>query len=144
MISYVFFCIGGLLSFAGIILAVMNFIFLSRAETATGQVIGSDDSGSSEEAGNELSTSIIRFTTKNGQQIEFKALEYAWLSLIEDLLLGSDTSKVPVVYDPQNPKRAKVKKIFNLHLLPILLIVGGIIVFVGGFVPSLALRLLQN
>lgn len=136
MISYLFFCLGGLLFVAGIVLAVTNFIFLSRAETAIGEVADHDDSGSSEEAGSELSTAVIRFKTKTGEQIEFKALEYAWM--------GFDSNNVPVAYDPQKPKRAKVKKFLNLHLFPILLILGGIVAFIIGFVPSLALRLLQN
>jgi len=136
MIGYILYFLGGALFLAGVAIALMNYSFLARAESVKGEVVDWNDSGSSEESGSELSTAVIRFQTLNGEQIEFKALEYAWM--------GFDPINVPVVYDPQNPKRARVKKFFNMHLLPTSLIVGGGLLFIGGLVPTLVLALFQK
>lgn len=119
-----------------------------RTEQAEGEVIDIAGSGSSEESSGNITDSsnvIVRFKTNQGETIEFEGKSsLGFVEMFSDLILKKDTSKVTVLYDPQNPKRARIKNFPSLYLLPLILGIIGLIGIVGGFVPNLILNLLDQ
>lgn len=136
MISYIFFCLSGLLFVIGFVVAVTNILLLSRAEMAKGEVVDTDNSGSSEESGNFFDGVTIRFKTQKGEMVEFKTFELA--------MFDFDQTNVPVAYDPSNPKRARVKNFVHSYLIPLVLVLGSVVACIGGFAPRLILNLIQR
>lgn len=136
MISYIFFCLSGLLFVIGFVVALKNMLFFTRAEMAKGEVVDTDNSGSSEESGNFFDGVTIRFKTQKDETVEFKTFELA--------MFDFDQTNVPVAYDPSNPKRARVKNFIHSYLISLLLVLGSAVAGVGGFVPNLILKLIQR
>ena len=141
MFNYAALCLGALLLGAAFLLFLWNLFFLLRAETAEGEIINRDNSGSNDESGSEVTFAMIRFTTKDGQSVEFKGLEsiggpISFLAdIYSDLILKKDANKVTVVYDPHNPKRARIKSTLNLFFWPIALGAIGLIICTAGILP---------
>jgi hypothetical protein len=147
MLSYLLFCIGGLFAIAGLVLLGRILLFLQRAETAEGEIVDRGG-GSHDEDTSDVSVALIRFKTKQGETVEFKGLEsiggpISFLTeIFSDLILKKDINKVTVVYDPTNPKTARIKSFINLFLWPILLLILAVAVWVVGFVLVLGIKLL--
>lgn len=126
--------VGAALGFVGFILAALAIFFLvrtllfigkSRQVTATvTQMVFTDDS----EGGGY--SPMFRFRTLEGQEVE----------VTENLMTNPPQFRVgqviDVLYDPNNPQKARIKKGFNLYFTPVLLgflglLFGGIgIVFI--------------
>jgi len=117
---------GGIFGLVGFILTALAVFFLLRtrsfmetAEQTQGTVINMLYSRSSDGGGGY--SAVYRFRTITGQEVEVR----------DNLSSNPPQFKVgqtiDVLYDPENPQSARIKKWFNLYFLPALLGFLGII-----------------
>ena len=115
IIGIVFSLVGLLLAAIGIFIWIRTQAFLSTAQETKGTVIRMVSSSSSE--GGISYAPVFKFTTIQGQVIE---VEEKISSNPPQFQTGQ---VIDILYDPQDPNRARVKKWFNLYFVPLLL--GG-------------------
>jgi len=99
---------------------------------------------------------IVEFQTEDGQKVQFteKVPEIAiieWLSIFRTMTAVAKgdgegvvaATSVPVLYNPANPKKARIKGFYYLHFWPLLLIVFGaaffVVFFAGAVIFSTAM-----
>jgi Protein of unknown function (DUF3592) len=114
-IGIVFSLVGLLLAAIGIFIWIRTRAFISTAQEVKGTVIRMVASSGSE--GGTVYAPVFKFTTMQGQVIE---VEERIASNPPEFKTGQ---VVDILYDPQDPNRARVKKWFNLYFVPLLL--GG-------------------
>ena len=108
IIGIVFGFVGLLLAAIGIFIWIRTQAFLSTAQETKGTVIRMVSSSSSE--GGISYAPVFKFTTIQGQVIE---VEEKISSNPPQFQTGQ---VIDILYDPQDPNRARVKKWFNLYL----------------------------
>lgn len=123
IIGIVFSLVGGLLFAIGLFLFIRIKMFLSKAQVAKGTVIEMVYHHSSEGGGGY--SPVYQFRTISGQMIT-----------VHDSLSSSPPmfhvgQSIDVLYEPENPQNARIKKFWSLYFVTILLcgmgfIFGGI------------------
>jgi hypothetical protein len=113
--------------------------FVAASTSATGAVTDSvgrwyrdpgDDPGVS-----KLSHPVVRFVTEDGRTVDFE-------SQTGSNLAPKVGQQVTVLYDPLNPKEARIKSFMMLWALPLILTVLGALLLVPGVLLLLILILL--
>lgn len=99
-----------------------------RSSTANGTIID-HVAGSSD---GDVSAPIIEFQLPDGRKITFTGT-YSNQTIL-DMLYGAfikyvlkrDTSQVKVLYDPNNPQKARVNSFGNIYFMPVILFIIGL------------------
>jgi hypothetical protein len=123
IIGIVFGLVGGLLFVIGIFLFIRTRAFVSSSREVKGTVIRMLSTSGSE--GGTVYAPVFKFTTIQGQAMEVEEKVY---SNPPGFSVGE---VVDILYDPQNPGKARAKKWFSLYFTPVLLsgmgaVFGGI------------------
>jgi len=105
-----------LLISAGMFLS--NILFSLRAQRTTGTVVGYKSSRSARGGGGEAE--IVEFTGPDGKTVQFTEKVY------RTRIIQMEGHTVKVLYDPNNPQRARINSFATLYLIPIILAVVGI------------------
>ena len=125
----------GLAGFLLLGIGVFTFIrtrrFVSSSQEVKGTVIRIISSAGSE--GGTVYAPVFRFTTIQGQTIEVEEKVY---SSSAGFSVGE---VVDLLYDPQNPTKARAKKWFNLYFVPMLLGGMGAVFGCSGVVMLIAM-----
>ena len=114
-IGIVFPLIGGLLLAIGVFLFIRTRIFINKAQEVKGTVIQMVYSHSSEGGGGY--SPVYQFRTIDGQTIVVTD------SLSSNPPMFQVGQTIDVLYDPENPQKARIKKWMNLYFVSLLL--GG-------------------
>lgn len=122
IIGIVFSLVGGLLALIGVFLFIRTRIFIGKAQEVKGTVIRLVWSPSSEGGGGY--SPVYQFRTISGQMIE-KAD-----NLSSNPPMFQEGQTIDVLYDPENPQNARIKKWMSLYFVSILL--GGMGLIFGG------------
>ena len=122
IIGIVFSLVGLLLVAIGAFLLVRTKTFISTAQETKGTVIRMLSSSGSE--GGTVYAPVFQFTTIQGQSIEVEEKVYSSPPQF------SQGQVVDILYNPQDPSRARVKKWSSLYFVPLLL--GGMGIAFGG------------
>jgi len=122
IIGIVFGLVGLLLVAIGGFLLIRTRIFISKAQEVKGTVIRMVYSHSSEGGGGY--SPVYQFRTLTGQTIEVAD------NLSSNPPMFREGQIVDVLYDPENPNNARIKKWMNLYFVPLLL--GGLGAVFGG------------
>jgi hypothetical protein len=124
MIAIVFGPLGLLLFVIGVFLFIRTRTFVSSSQEVKGTVIRMLSTSGSE--GGTVYAPVFKFTTINGQVIEVEEKVY---SSPPGFSVGE---VVDILYDPQNPGKARAKKWFSLYFTPLLLTgMGAIFAGIG-------------
>ncbi len=101
-----------------------------RSKEAIGTVIG-QDANSFE--GSELYAPIVEFQLPDGRKITFTEKMHSNETILDILynlfsrfVLKRDLDKVKVLYDPNNPQKARVNTFGNLYFMPAIVFLIGI------------------
>lgn len=111
------FAAGVVFFIAGVVILVRTVQFVAGAEHATGTVV--DLSREIDDEGDETFYPVVRFTTAEGQEIEFVS------SSGSSPPSESPGDRVDVLYDPDDPSDAKLSGFFHLWLFPGLFFLFG-------------------
>jgi hypothetical protein len=136
--SFGLLCVGSVFVVLAILLVIWNLLFLLRSEEADGIIVGGTDINEY----NSGSHPIVQFKTRDGQTIEFQDSSFFgfFLDLISAIysryILKQDQSKVKVAYDPNNPKRARIKDFIHFYNWPLFFSVIGIVMIALSFIPT--------
>ena len=122
IVGVVFGLVGGLLAVIGIFLFIRTRMFISKAQEVKGTVIRMVYSHSSEGGGGY--SPVYQFRTITGQTVEVQD------SLSSNPPMFHEGQIVDVLYDPENPYKARIKKWMNLYFVSLLL--GGMGLIFGG------------
>jgi hypothetical protein len=122
IVGVVFVLVGGLLAAIGLFLFIRTRMFISRAQEVKGTVVRMVYRHSSEGGGGY--SPVYQFRTYNGQTIEVQD------SLSSNPPMFHEGQSIDVLYDPENPQKARIKKWMNLYFVSILL--GGLGLIFGG------------
>jgi len=122
VIGIVFPLVGGLLFAIGAFLFFRTRNFISKAQEVQGTVVQMVWSSSSDGGGGY--SPVYQFRAISGQMIT-----------VQDSLSSSPPmfevgQTIDVLYDPENPQNARIKKFWSLYFVPILL--GGMGLIFGG------------
>ena len=104
-----------------------------RSSRAVGRIIDYE-SGSTD---GETAAPIIEFQTPDGRTLTFKGIFSN--ETVFDMLYGvflkyvlkRDTSLVRVLYDPNDPQKARVNSFGNIYFLPVLLFIVGLCIMLS-------------
>jgi hypothetical protein len=121
-IGIVFSLVGGLLAMIGVFLLIRTRIFISKAQEVKGTVIQMVYSHSSEGGGGY--SPVYQFKTITGQTITVTD------GLSSNPPMFKTGQTIDVLYDPENPEKARIKKFMSLYFVSILL--GGMGLIFGG------------
>lgn len=118
IIGIVFPLVGLLLVVIGVFIFVRTRSFISSSQEVKGTVVRNAYHSGSEGGGY---APVFGFTTIAGQRVE-----------VEDNMQSNppqfrEGEVVDILYDPQNPSRARINKGMNLYFAPILLSIMGMI-----------------
>jgi hypothetical protein len=117
IIKYIF-CITGLVIFAlTFSIYQEKKVFLEKLNVAQGTFVDNLESDSP----------ILSFKTKDGRQIKFTPDDS------NNLLSYREGESVEVLYDPNNPNKAKINEFISLYLGILVLGISGVIFFLTGF-----------
>lgn len=122
IIGIVFSLVGFLLLVIGLFILMRTRLFISKSQEVKGTVTHLIASSGSE--GGTVYAPVFKFTTIQGQVIEVEE------KVASNPPQFSQGQIVDILYDPENPRHARVKKGFNLYFVPILL--GGMGIIFGG------------
>jgi hypothetical protein len=122
IIGIVFSLVGGLLAAIAVFILIRTRIFMSKAQEVKGTVIRMVYSHSSEGGGGY--SPVYQFRTIAGQTIE--AID----SMSSNPPMFKEGQVIDVLYDPENPQKARIKKWMSLYFVPLLL--GGMGLIFGG------------
>lgn len=122
IIGVVFSLIGGLLAVIGIFIFIRTRMFISKAHEVKGTVIRMVYSHSSEGGGSY--SPVYQFRTITGQTIEVQD------GLSSNPPMFHEGQVIDVLYDPENPQKARIKKWMSLYFVSVLL--GGMGLIFGG------------
>jgi hypothetical protein len=111
-------CVGFILTALAVFFLVRTRSFIGRSRqtkgTITEMVYGSDSDGGGY-------TPVFRFRTLEGQEIEVSG------NLRTNPPQFKVGQTIEVLYDPENPSKARIKKWFNLYFVPALLGFLGVV-----------------
>lgn len=117
-----FLILGGV-GFLFLLLAVFIYIrtvsFINSAQEVVGTVIRLESSRSSK--GGTTYAPVFQFRTIEGQMIEVRD------NMSSNPPMFREGQSVEVLYDPENPQKARIKKWFSLYYLPLFLAGMGLI-----------------
>jgi hypothetical protein len=121
-LGIVFSLLGGLLVLIGVFLFFRTKMFIGKAQEVKGTVIQLVFSQGSEDGGGY--SPVYQFKTLEGQDI-----------MVQDSLSSNPPGfkvgqEIQVLYDPENPRKARIKKWMNLYFMPVLF--GGLGLIFGG------------
>jgi hypothetical protein len=122
IVGVIFTLLGGLFVLIGLFLFIRTRMFISRAQEVKGTVIHMVYRHSSEGGGGY--SPVYQFRAINGQMVEIQD------SLSSNPPMFHEGQVIDVLYDPENPQKARIKKWMNLYFVPILL--GGLGFIFGG------------
>lgn len=134
IIGVVFSLVGLLLAAIAAFVLVRTRTFLGKAQEVKGTVVRLVYSSSSKGGGY---SPVFRFKTIGGQSIEVSD------NLRSNPPLFQEGQVVDILYDPENPHNARVKKWFSLYFVPLLLGGMGLIFGVIGVI-MLAFQLMDR
>jgi len=104
--------------------ALFLLAFRWRSKTAIGTVIG-QDAVSGIDGGDDLYAPIVEFQLPDGKKITFTEKVYSsqgipdyLFQIFSKLVFKRDPEKVTVLYDPNNPQKARVNSFGNLYFIP--------------------------
>lgn len=121
IIGIVFPLVGFLLAAIAAFIFIRTRLFIGRSQEVKGTVIRMVYSSSSDGGGY---SPVFRFKTIEGTSVE----------VVDNLQTNppqfKEGQEVDVLYDPQNPQNARIKKWMNLYFVPLLL--GGLGMIFGG------------
>jgi hypothetical protein len=135
VIGIVFPLVGGLLFAIGLFLFIRTRIFINKAQEVKGTVIQMVYSHSSEGGGGY--SPVYQFRTITGQTIVVTD------SLSSNPPMFQVGQTIDVLYDPENPQKARIKKFMSLYFTSILLCGMGLI-FGGVGIVLLIFNLLDE
>ena len=95
-----------------------NILFSLRAQKTTGTVVGYKTSRSARGGGGEAE--IVEFIGPDGKTVQFTEKVY------RTRIIQMEGHTVNVLYDPNNPSRARINSFATLYLIPFILAVVGI------------------
>jgi hypothetical protein len=122
IVGVVFGLVGGLLAVIGIFLFIRTRMFISKAQEVKGTVIRMVYRHSSEGGGGY--SPVYQFRTITGQTIEVQD------GLSSNPPMFHEGQIIDVLYDPENPQKARIKKWLSLYFVSVLL--GGLGLIFGG------------
>jgi hypothetical protein len=122
IVGVVFGLVGGLLAVIGVFLFIRTRMFISKAQEVKGTVIRMVYRHSSEGGGGY--SPVYQFRTITGQTIEVQD------GLSSNPPMFHEGQIIDVLYDPENPQKARIKKWLSLYFVSILL--GGLGLIFGG------------
>ena len=122
IVGVVFGLVGGLLAVIGIFLFIRTRMFISKAQEVKGTVIRMVYSHSSEGGGGY--SPVYQFRTITGQTIEVQD------GLSSNPPMFHEGQVIDVLYDPENPQKARIIKWMSLYFVSLLL--GGMGLIFGG------------
>jgi len=135
IIGIVFSLVGGLLVAIGVFLFIRTRIFIGKAQEVQGTVIQMVWSSNSDGGGGY--SPVYQFRAINGQMITVQD------SLSSSPPMFETGQTIDVLYDPENPQNARIKKFMSLYFVSILL--GGMGLIFGGIgVVLLIFRILDS
>jgi hypothetical protein len=105
-----------LLISAGMFLS--SILFSLRAQKTTGTVVGYRTSRSAKGGGGQAE--IVDFIGPDGKTIQFTEKVY------RTRIIQREGHTVNVLYDPNNPSRARINSFATLYLIPVILAMVGI------------------
>jgi len=116
VLGIVFSLFGGLMAIIGIFLYSRTRRFIAKGQEVKGRVIEMVYSSDSDGGGGY--SPVYQFKTLEGQDIE-----------IQDSLSSNPPrfqvgQEIQVLYDPENPRKARIKKWLDLYFMPVLF--GGL------------------
>ena len=97
---------------------VSSILFTLRAQKTTGTVVGYRTSRSAKGGGSQAE--IVEFTGPDGKTVQFTEKVY------RTRIIQREGHTVNVLYDPNNPSRARINSFATLYLIPVILAVVGI------------------
>jgi hypothetical protein len=109
-----------------------GFVFVAglRYKNTVGTVVGEDVVNSDTD---QLSAPIVEFETPDGRKFTFtekvhtsESILYSIGKLAAAIALRKDPGKVLVLYDPNDPQKARVSNLGNLYMLPLVLFAVGL------------------
>ena len=121
IIGIVFSLVGGLLLAIGLFIWIRTRSFINSSQETKGTVVRMLYSSDSDGSGY---APVFKFTTITGQSVEVAEKVYSNPPQFRE------GQVIDILYDPQNPYRARVKKWSTLYFVPLLL--GGMGVVFGG------------
>jgi hypothetical protein len=95
-----------------------SILFTLRAQKTTGTVVGYRTSRSARGGGGEAE--IVEFTGPDGKTVQFTEKVY------RTRIIQREGHTVNVLYDPNNPGRARINSFATLYMIPFILAVVGI------------------
>jgi hypothetical protein len=113
--------VGALLLVIGIIVWINTRMFVARAQQVKGTV---DHNKYRHNKDGEEYAPVFKFKTLKGETIEVASYIYSYPP---EFKAGQE---VDILYDPQNPKRARINKGSSLYFVPLLLVGIGLL-FLG-------------
>ncbi len=118
-LGIVFSLVGGLLALIAVFLFIRTKNFMGKAQEVKGTVIEMVYSSGSDDGGGYAP--VYQFNTLDGQSIE-----------VHDNLSSNPPrfkvgQTIEVLYDPENPQKARIKKWMNLYFASVLLGVLGLV-----------------
>jgi hypothetical protein len=119
-IGVVFSLVGALLLVIGIIIWINTRMFAARAQQVKGTV---DHMKYRHDSDGVSYAPVFQFKTLSGESIQVAEMVY---SNPPQFHAGQ---VVDILYDPQNPKRARINKGSNLYFVPLLLAGMGLLFF---------------
>jgi len=130
MFGLTFGCVGFVLTALAVFFLVRTRSFISTSQQAQGtitqMVYGSDSEGGGY-------TPVFRFRTLEGQEVEVSG------NIRTNPPQFKVGETIEVLYDPQNPGKARIKKGFNLYFVPALLGFLGLVfgcIGIGSLIAS--------
>jgi hypothetical protein len=111
--------------------AFFLLVFRLRSKTAIGTIIG-EDAMPGVDGGSDLSAPIVEFQLPDGRKITFTEKVHSNETILDFLyklfsqyVLKRDMTKVLVLYNPNDPQKARVNSFSNLYFMPVLLFFIG-------------------
>ncbi len=134
IIGIVFSLVGGLLAAIGVFILIRTRIFIGKAQEVKGTVIQMVYSRSSKGGGSY--SPVYEFRTIDGQTIVVAD------SMSSNPPMFKEGQVIDVLYDPENPQKARIKKWLSLYFAPLLL--GGMGLIFGGVGVALLIAQILN
>lgn len=122
LLGVIFGLVGGLLFVIAVFVFVHTRMFIGRAQEVKGTVVRMVYRHSSEGGGGY--SPVYQFRTITGQTIEVQD------GLSSNPPMFTEGQIIDVLYDPENPQKARIKRWMSLYFLPALL--GGLGMIFGG------------
>lgn len=134
IVGIVFSLVGGLLAAIGVFILIRTRIFIGKAQEVKGTVIQMVYSRSSKGGGSY--SPVYEFRTIDGQTIVVAD------SLSSNPPMFKEGQIIDVLYDPENPQKARIKKWMSLYFAPLLL--GGMGLIFGGVGVAMLITQILN